>query len=396
MSKIYELREQRAKEWEAAKAFLDTRTQSDGTLSAEDAATYDKMEQHITELGNAINIAERREEMDKQMAAVERPVVTPLEKGVEDEKKGTGAKSYNSAFWTRMRNRSVPHTVYNDLQEGTDSEGGYLVPDEFENTLVQALEEENVMRKLATRIQTSSGDRIIPVVASHGTASWKAEEAAYTTSDDVFDEVRLSAYKLTTLVKVSEELLFDSAFNLDAYMANEFARRFAVAEEEAFIAGTGATGNQPTGVLTRAGTAVTAASATAITADEIIDLIYALKAPYRKNAVFLMNDATVAAVRKLKDENKAYIWQPSLQAGQPDTLLGYPIYTSAYMPRIATGNKSVAFGDFSYYWIADRQTIAMKRLDELYATNGQVGFIAHTRVDGNLILPEAVKALVQA
>lgn len=392
MSKIYELREQRAKEWGAAQAFLNTRTQADGTLSAEDAATYDKMEQHIVELGNSINRMERAEEMDKAMSAVEKPVVAPVEKDVEDEKKGTASKLYNSAFWTRIRNKSVGHNVYDALQEGTDSEGGYLVPDEFEHTLVDALADINVMRQLATRIQTSSGDRNIPVVTSHGTASWKAEEAAYSESDDAFGQVTLSAHKLTTLVKVSEELLYDSAFNIEAYMANEFARRFAVAEEAAFIAGDGS--GKPTGIL--AGDAAkTTTGATAITAEEIIDLIYSLRAPYRKNAAFLMNDSTIAYIRKLKDGNGVYLWQPALQLGEPDKLMGYPIYTSVSMPTIAATNKTVAFGDFSYYWIADREPHAMKRLDELYAANGQVGFIAHERVDGKLILAEAVKILAQ-
>ena len=392
MSKIYELRDQRAKEWEAAKAFLDTRTQTDGTLSAEDAATYDKMEQHITELGNAINRAERAEEMDRQMAAVEKPVIAPIERDVEDEKKGTASKTYSKAFWTRMRNKNISHEVYAALQEDTNSEGGYLVPDEFEHTLVDALADINVMRQLATRIQTSSGDRIIPVVTSHGTASWKAEEASYAESDDAFGQVTLSAHKLTTLVKVSEELLYDSAFDLEAYMSKEFARRFAVAEEAAFVAGNGT--GQPTGVI--AGTAAkTTANGTAITADEIIDLIYSLRAPYRKNAKFLMNDSTIAYVRKLKDGNGVYLWQPALQMGEPDRLMGYPIYTSVSMPTIAAGAKTVAFGDFSYYWIADREAHSIKRLDELYAATGQVGFIAHERVDGKLILAEAVKILAQ-
>lgn len=392
MSKIYELCEARAKEWEAAKAFLNTRTQTDGTLSAEDAATYDKMEQHINELGNAINRAERAEEMDRAMSAVERPVVAPVEKDIEDEKKGTASKAYNKAFWTRMRNKSVSHEVYAALQEDTNTEGGYLVPNEFENTLIDALADANVMRQLATRIQTSSGSTLIPVVTSHGSASWKAEEAAYSESDDAFGQVTLSAYKLTTLVKISEELLYDSAFNLEAYMANEFARRFAVAEEAAFVNGDGS--GKPTGVI--AGSAAkTTSSPTAITAEEIIDLVYSLRAPYRKNAKFLMNDATIGYIRKLKDGNGVYLWQPALQMGEPDRLMGYPLFTSASMPTIAATNKTVAFGDFSYYWIADREAHSIKRLDELYAANGQVGFIAHERVDGKLVLAEAVKILAQ-
>ena len=245
-------------------------------------------------------------------------------------------------------------------------------------------------------IQTSSGDRKIPVVASKGTASWIDEEGAYTESDDSFAQVSIGAYKLGTMIKVSEELLNDSVFDLESYIAREFARRIGTKEEEAFFTGDGT--GKPLGILAASGgaeTGVTAASATAVTADELMDLFYSLKSPYRKNAVWILNDSTIKAIRKLKDNNGQYLWQPSLVAGTPDTILGRPVKTSAYMPAIAAGAKTIAFGDFSYYWIADRQGRSFKRLNELYAANGQVGFLGSQRVDGKMILPEAVKVLVQ-
>ena len=142
-------------------------------------------------------------------------------------------------------------------------------------------------------------------------------------------------------------------------------------------------------------TGVTAASATAITMDEVMDLYYSLRAPYRRNAVFIMNDSTIKAIRKLKNGNGDYLWQPSLTAGQPDTLLNRPIYTSSYMPAIAASNKVILFGDLGYYWVADREGRSFKRLNELYAATGQVGFLASQRVDGKLVLAEAVKVLAQ-
>jgi len=245
-------------------------------------------------------------------------------------------------------------------------------------------------------IQTSSGDRKIPVVATKGTASWIDEEGAYTESDDSFGQVSIGAYKLGTMIKVSEELLNDSVFDLESYISREFARRIGAKEEEAFFTGDGS--GKPLGILAASGgaeTGITAASATAITADELIDLFYSLKSPYRRNAVWVLNDSTIKAVRKLKDGSGQYLWQPSLTAGTPDTILGRPVRTSAYMPAIAASAKTIAFGDFSYYWIADRQGRSFKRLNELYAANGQVGFLASQRVDGKIILPEAVKVLVQ-
>ena len=246
---------------------------------------------------------------------------------------------------------------------------------------------------MATVIKTSSGDRKIPIVTSKGDAVWMDEEEQYTLSDDTFGQASLSAYKLGTAIKISEELLGDSVFDLPSYIAREFAYAFGAAEEQAFCVGTGT--GQPTGLFTTNGgtVGVTAASATAVTTDEVISLIYALKAPYRKNAKFLMNDATVSALRKLKDSNGQYLWQPSLQAGQPDRLLGYEIYTSPYAPTLAAGALSIAFGDFQSYWIADRTGRTVQRLNELYSTNGQVGFVATERVDGKIILPEGIQLL---
>ena len=316
--------------------------------------------------------------------------------GKETAKTGRATDEYRQNFWNMMRSKTPMPTVMNALQIGTDSEGGYLVPDEYERTLVEALEEENIFRQLAKIIQTSSGDRKIPVVATKGTASWIDEEGAYLESDDSFGQVSIGAYKLGTMIKVSEELLNDSVFDLESYISREFARRIGAKEEEAFFTGDGT--GKPLGILATTGgaeTGITAASATAITADELIDLFYALKAPYRRNAVWGLNDSTIKAIRKLKDNQGQYLWQPSLTAGAPDLLLGKPVRTSAYMPAIAADAKTIAVGDFSYYWIADRQGRSFKRLNELYAATGQVGFLASQRVDGKLILPEAIKVLAQ-
>lgn len=395
MSRIQELRENRAKVWDQAKKFLDERRQENGLISPEDNATYEKMEQEVVNLGKEVERLERQEMMDRELsAAVSNPLSTRPEKTKED-KTGRATDAYRSAFWGAMRNKVNP-SVQNALQIGQDSEGGYLVPDEYEQQLIQALEEANVLRGLCHVINTSHGDRKIPVVASHGSASWMDEESALQENDDTFTQVSLSAYKLGTMLKVSDELLHDSFFNLERYVASEFARRVGTAEEEAFLLGNGS--SKPTGLLNSTGGAslgVTAASPTAITMDEVIDLFHSVKSAYRKNATFVVNDGTIKAIRKLKDANGQYLWQPSVTAGTPDTILNRPVRTSQYMPTAAAGEKTILFGDFSYYWIADRQGRTFKRLNELYAANGQVGFLAWQRLDGKLILPEAVKVLQQ-
>ena len=400
MNKILELREKRAKAWDATKAFLDTKRGTDGLISTEDEVTYNKMEADVIALGKEIDRLEKQAILDAELNA---PTANPLTgkptTSKMDTKMGRASDEYKKAFWNAMRTRAgegLDTSVRNTLQIGTDSEGGYLVPDEFERTLVEALKEENIFRRLANVITTASGDRKIPVVASKGTASWIDEEGAIPESDDSFGQVSIGAYKLGTMIKVSEELLNDSVFRLEPYISTEFARRIGNKEEEAFFTGDGS--GKPTGILAATGGAqlgVTTAGSTAITLDEVLDLFYSLKAPYRNKSVFIMNDSTVKAIRKLKDGQGQYLWQPSIQAGTPDTILNRPLYTSSYVPAIEAGAKTIAFGDFSYYWVADRQGRVFKRLNELFAVTGQVGFVATQRVDGKLILPEAIKVLQQ-
>ena len=255
------------------------------------------------------------------------------------------------------------------------------------------MEEESIFRQMATVIKTSNGDRKIPIVTSKGEAVWMDEEQQYSLSDDTFGQASLSAYKLGTAIKISEELLNDSVFDLPSYIAKEFARRIGTKEEEAFLIGDGK--GKPTGIFAATGGAENGATTTGatITFDDVIELFYSLKSPYRKKAVWILNEQTVKALRKVKDNNGQYIWSPAVSAGLPDTILNRPYVTSVYAPTIAAGAKAIAFGDYSYYWVADRQGRSLKRLNELFAMNGQVGFLASQRVDGKLILPEAVKTL---
>ena len=387
---VNELRAMRAKAWEAAKNFLDSHRGETGILSDEDTKTYEEMEAKIVNLGKEIERQEKMDAMEREMAMpVNIPITSKPENTKMEEKKGRASDAYKKAFWNGMRSKYA--SVSNVLSEGTDSEGGYLVPDEYENTLVQALEGENVIRGRSHVITTSNGTHKIPVVASKGEASWIDENGAYPEDYDTFAQVNIDAHKIGTIIKVSEELLNDSAFNLESYFAQEFGRRIGTKEEEAFINGNGS--SKPTGILASAEVGVTTASDKAITADELIDLFYSLKGVYRRNAVWVLNDTTVKAIRKLKDNNGQYIWQPALKDGDHDTLLGRPILTTGAMPDIAADAKPVIFGDLSYYWIGDRQGVTFKRLNERYADMGQVGFLASKRVDGKLVLPEAIKVL---
>ena len=389
MATAMELREKRASLWEGAKAFLDSHRDKDDKLSAEDAAAYDKMEADVVALGKEIERMERQAAIDAELAKPTAEPIVNTPKAAVPEKTGRASNAYAEDFGRHLRGRGLVHNV---LSEGADADGGYLVPEEFEHQIVTTLDEANVIRSLAKVITTNS-ERKIPVASSHSVAQWTPENGNYQESNPTFEQKQIDAYKLTDLIRISQELLQDSAFNLESYIADQFARAFGIAEEQAFCTGTGI--GQPTGIFTENGgqVGVTTASATAITVDELISLIYSLKSPYRRNAKFLMNDATIALIRKLKDGNGVYLCQPSAQAGQPDRLLGYEIYTSPYVPVVAAEALTVAFGDFNNYWIADRNGRTVQRLNELYATNGQIGYVATERVDGKVILAEGIKLL---
>lgn len=384
---VKELIEKRAKAWEAAKNFVDTHEDKNGNLSAEDNATYTKMEAEIEELTNSIDRQQRAERREQELS---KPVNSPITgKPYKDEPQGetrTGRASdeYRKAMLNALRSNF--RQVSNVLQEGVDSDGGYLVPVEYDNRLINVLEEENIMRGLSTKI-TTSGEHKINIAATKPAAAWIEEGKALTFGDATFDQMILDAYKLHVAIKVTEELLYDSAFNLESYIITEFGKALGNAEEDAFLNGDG--NGKPTGIFDAThGGHVAGTLSAALKSDDLFDLIYGLKRPYRKNASFIMNDATLAQIRKLKDNNGAYIWQPSYQAGEPDRVLGYQVHTSAYAPTDA-----ISFGDYKYYNIGDRGARSFKQLNELFAGNGMIGMVAKERVDGKLVLPEAVQIL---
>ena len=383
---ILELREKRNTAWNAAKAFLDSHRTEKGTLSAEDDATYSKMEQEITDLGKEIGRLERQEQLEAELS---KPVNTPLTSkpyiGKEPEKKtGRASDEYRNAMLDAFRSNFK--RVNNVLQEGVDADGGYLVPEEYDRRLIDTLSEENIMRRLATTI-TTRGEHKINIAATKPAAAWIEEGGALSFGDATFSQILLDAHKLHVAIKVTEELLYDNVFNLEGYILEQFGKALANAEEDSFLNGDGV--GKPLGLFAATGGGTVANTLTAaIKSDDVISLVYALKRPYRKNAAFIINDQNLAVLRKLKDNNGAYIWQPSYQVGEPDRLLGYPVHTSAYAPLDA-----IAFGDYSYYNIGDRGSRSFSELRELFAGNGMIGYVAKERVDGKLILPEAVQIL---
>ena len=375
---VNEIRQQRAEHWERMKSFLNSHQTKDGRLSVDDTATYENMEAKMKEFDAAVHRAEEAERIE---AELRKPVTSPLT-GTPGGKSGSGRASdeYNSAFLNYIRSR----VASNALQVGTDSEGGYLVPVEFEKMLYAARDKVDPIFRLAGRITLGSMTKDVPYVASEGAAALIAEEGAYGDTDDSFGKVTFHAYKFGRICKASEELIEDSAFDIKAHLAQSLGKAVGKCQAGYYWTGTGS--SQPQGVMTAAGTGVTAAAADKITADEIIDLFYSVPQEERANASFAMNDSTVAQIRKLKLGTGEYLWKPGLD-GQGDRILGKPFVTSAYIDAIGASKKVIAFGDFeAYFKIADRTGFEFRVLDQLYAANGQIGFRGRARSDSRGIL----------
>ena len=368
-----ELRAKRAKLVEEIRAVIEQCEKEERGLSAEEKEKVEKLEKEIEQIDELIK---KREEL----------------KAKEQVKEETRAAISDAvrAFRHYLRTGEAPGET-RDLK--VSNAGGYFVPTELLKTYYEALTESAFMRQICRVIQTNSTTNI-PVVSSHGTPSWVAETETATEADPTISQVTLGAYKLAYILKVSEELLNDSAINIEQFVLKEFGRIFGLAENDAFVNGDG--NNKPTGIVHSAPVGKTAAAQNAITADEVIDLYYSLETPYRENAVFVANPATVAAIRKLKDSTGQYLWQPGLATGEPDKLLGRPIYTSSAVDTIGAGKKVLVIFDPNYYVIADRGGLSIAVLKERYADTGQVGYRGTLRVDGKLVIDAAAKALQMA
>ena len=310
-----------------------------------------------------------------------------------DKLEALGTQYYELLFKTGVIANRMTENHAQGLKAGEKGAGGYLVPDSMEAQIVQTLAEENVMRRLATVIHMEDGERAVPVVRSMSEAQWLDENEAMEMGAAGFEAARLKPRKLGLTIPVSNELLADAGVDMAAFLADTFARRIASGEEKAFLTGDGV--KQPAGLLNSAQVGVTAAAPDAFTADELISLYYALDEQYRAKAVFLMHEDTAKALRTLKNENGHYLWREAL-GGEPDRLLGCPVYTTRFMPKLAAGAKPIVFGDLSKYWIADRGNRVLRRYGEVFALRDQTAFVMTERVDGKLIVPEAVKVIQMA
>ena len=395
---ITELKQLRAKLIKDMRNILDVATGEGRSLSASETEQYDKIEADVdghTATVDRLENQVRAESTIKDTIAEARSTNRAMTKHER-----AGSDEYRKVFDTYMRygGNALVGEEARTLNEGTDSEGGYLTETILEKRLIETLQDSNIMRQISTVVSTTS-DRNISVVDTVGDAKWLGESGDYAPGVDTeFSQISLGAYKASTLMLISEELLQDSVFDLTSFVSQIFGRRLGELEEAAMVDSSGS--GRPTGATQGASSGSQLATLNTIVANDVIDFHYSLKRQYRRNASFLFNDATIRDIRKLQSTGNEYLWQPSLQAGEPDRILGSPVYSSYDMPTIDSGTESKCglYGDFKMgYYIADRGGTSFQRLNELYAVSaGAVGFRAYRRVDGKVVLPEAIKLMINA
>lgn len=383
------LREERAKIWEQQKALLDTAAGEKRELSAEEEKAYDERNAKLDSIDERVR---GLEESEKRTRETEEAFAHLLEQKREVGAAGDEAPEMGEVReFLRGERRSVEikpegRVDFRALAKGTATAGGNTVPTSFYNRLIEhMIEVSGVLTLDPTVLNTDSGENIeIPVTTSHGTAALVAEGATIPQNDPAFGKRTLGSYKYGELIKVPRELIDDTGVDLEGYLARQGGRAVGNAFGAHLAVGTGS--GQPAGVITQATAGVTGGTGVggAFTADNLIDLFYSVIAPYRNSASagWLMRDAALGQARKLKDTTGQYLWQPSLQAGTPDTLLGKPVGTDPYVPAVGLGNKSVAFGDMSAYFVRLVNGVRFERSDDFAFDQDVVTFRVLVRGDG--------------
>lgn len=379
------LRDEINKTWDELKKVID---QHDAELKSKGMATME-----TKSLVDALNTR-----LDALETKMNRPA--PVEHANYDQPDATEKKS---AFFKMMRKgeRRLNAMEFKALVE--DATGEYLVPEDVEKEVLRALPHLTVVRNLAD-IRTTSSDRVNTRSLAEVAVGWGKVEvgtpASVSLSSPVPSQIYIYPEDLYAMAQVGEDELADTDVNLESIIADSFARAIAYAEDKGFMTGRGhATYYEPVGMLDSGSgiTAVNTKQNAAVTADDFLNLVYSVPAQYRNNASFITNSKTELAIRLLKDGKGQYLWQPSVQAGQPNTFLGHPIYNEEDCPDIpAAGSaaKVAVFGDIKAgYRIVDRTGMTLTRLNELYAATAMVGFRVHKRVGGAVIRTDAMRTL---
>ena len=408
---VTKLREQRLNTWEQAKAVADAAADEKRSMTGEEERQWDDANAELTKLDERIAAILKGEQRDRDAAAA----MEELESRAVDPRiapNAVPAIDYNAEF--RRLAQATPGTGIdvrwptNTVEQRTLLDSNVPLPTSFVGQLYRVLIDTSTIRQAnPTVFSTSSGENLaVPRATAYGTAKWTAEGGTISASDPTVNAVTLGAYKVGVLVQLSSELLADEGFDVAGFIASEAGMLIGVAVDAAYVAGTGTT--QPTGFSGAATVAVQAATSTgslvglptsgSITgADVLVELYHSIIPQYRPRASWIMHDQTVKIVRKLKDTTGQYLWQPALVAGQPDTVLGRPVYPDPNMPQVTAASKPViAFGDFKGYAIRDVTPLRFERSSEFAFGTDLISFRALYRTDGQLLDTSAIKTYANA
>jgi HK97 family phage major capsid protein len=391
------LTEQRANVWEQTKALADAAADESRSFTADEQSKWESLNTDLDALDQRIKTL-----VDGEQRAREAEAAMVALRG---EPKASGPAPVADGLRAFLAGETRSYTAtpgagvsFRDLVKGTTTAGGYTVPTDFYGTLVEHLTENSaVLRAGVTVLNTDGGETLqIPKTTAHGSAAIVAEGGAIPENDPTFGQASLGAYKYGDLIQISRELVTDTGVDLVGYLAAQAGRALGNAFGAHLVSGTGS--SQPRGILLDVSAGVTGAAVTP-TADDLIDLFYSVIAPYRNSSAcgWLMNDSTVATIRKLKDSNGVYMWQPSLTVGAPDSILGKPVHTDPNMPATGDAAESILFGDFSRYFVRMVNGIRFERSDDFAFNTDLVSYRALMRADGTMVdLTGAVKSFVGA
>jgi len=389
---LQEMLDKRAALLQKARGILDAADAETRELTSEERSTYDAVMVDFDTLDDDINRRRQIDAAEEVLNQRDHSGITPQVGGAGEARGNVLASPEYREAHTRYLQTGDP-TELRAMSIGTDAAGGYLVPTDLDTAIMRALPDVTVVRKYA-KVLNLAHDREIPISNNRGQVYWKDEAAAFVETTPGYAKKALTAYKLTYLVKLSEELIADSGYDLFGELATNYADLAGEEQDNKFCQGTGV--GEIGGLIAGASLGKTAASTLAITADELIDFFYSLKKQYRRKAIWLGETETAKAIRKLKNAQGNYIWQPALTAGQPDVLLGRPYEETVGMPTMAAESSPLIFGDLNYYTIAQRGARSIQRLNELYAANGQVGYRVFERLDASVMLTDAIKKFTMA
>lgn len=399
--KLREMRDQRGKAIADARAILDKADAEKRELTGEETAAYDGLIDASNRIKAAIEREEQQERLEKEAASLALDDFYAQNPGMKEGVKDKAAKLYHEACVALIVDgqKALSAEHIKALTTNTDTDGGYLVmPEQFITKLIQAVDNVTFMRQRATvfRLNKAVSLGAPSLDTDIADADWTTELGTGSLDTSMaFGKRQLTPHPFAKRIKISNHLLRNSAIPVESLVMARLGYKAGITEEQAFMTGNGV--GRPLGIFTASSMGISTSrdvstdnEATYPTFDGLVNAKYALKSQYWNRADWVFHRDVMKALVKLKDGDGQHIWRDSVSSGEPDTLLGRPIYLSEYAPNTMTTALYVGvLGDFSNYWIADALDVQMQVLKELYAETNQTGIIMRKETDGMPVLEEA-------